>query len=86
MYLTLAAIHVTMAFVCHVGWALAFGRLRDLLQRPTAARVLNAGAGLALLLLAVRSLVKRLAVGVRSCCNIAVLGQTPATAMLQNKT
>ena len=55
MCMTLAAIHVTMAFVCHLGWAFAFGRLRNWLQRPAAARVLNAGAGLALLLLAVQS-------------------------------
>ena len=58
MYLTLAAIHVTMAFICHLGWALAFGRLRAVLQRPAAARVLNAGAGVALLLVAVQSMLR----------------------------
>jgi threonine/homoserine/homoserine lactone efflux protein len=58
MYITLATIHVTMAFVCHLGWALAFGRLRERLQQPAATRALNAGAGLALLLLAVQSVIR----------------------------
>ena len=50
-----AAIHVGMAFVCHVGWSVAFGRLRAWLARPGAIRWLDAGAGLALLALAIKA-------------------------------
>jgi len=56
MFGTLAAIHVTMALACHLGWALAFDRLRRLVARPHALRALDVGAGAALLLLAARSL------------------------------
>jgi threonine/homoserine/homoserine lactone efflux protein len=48
----LAGIHVGMAFVVHTLWAVSFARLRDLLTRPAARRVLDAGAGVALLALA----------------------------------
>jgi threonine/homoserine/homoserine lactone efflux protein len=54
----LAAIHVTMAFVCHLGWALVFDRLRRFLRRPGPLRVLEAGAGATLLYLAVRTVLR----------------------------
>jgi threonine/homoserine/homoserine lactone efflux protein len=57
LFALLAAVHVSMAFVCHLGWAVAFGRLRTWLSRPGAIRWLDAGAGIALLALAIRSLV-----------------------------
>jgi threonine/homoserine/homoserine lactone efflux protein len=57
-FAALAAIHVTMAFVCHLGWALAFDRLRGFVGRPGPLRVLEAGAGAALLYLAVRTLLR----------------------------
>ena len=56
-YATLAAIHVSMAFACHVAWAAAFGQLRTRLARPQAMRWLDGGAGVALIALAVRSVV-----------------------------
>ena len=46
-----AAIHVTMAFVSHLTWATAFGRLRVALSNPVALRSMDALAGLALILL-----------------------------------
>ena len=54
----LAAIHVTMAFVCHLGWALLFDRLRRVLRQPGPLRVLEAGAGATLLYLAVRTVLR----------------------------
>jgi threonine/homoserine/homoserine lactone efflux protein len=54
----LAAIHVTTAFACHLGWALAFDRLRRFLRRPGPLRTLEAGAGAALLYLAVRTVLR----------------------------
>jgi len=57
MFATLAAVHVTMAFTCHVAWSLLFERLRHALAQPGALRALDAGAGVALLLLAARVLV-----------------------------
>jgi len=48
----LAAIHVSMAFIVHVVWAVSFARLRELFTRPSARRALDAGAGAALLLFA----------------------------------
>ena len=47
-----------MAFVCHLGWALVFDRLRGFLRRPGPLRVLEAGAGAALLYLAVRTVLR----------------------------
>jgi threonine/homoserine/homoserine lactone efflux protein len=49
----LAAIHVSMAFVVHTIWAVSFARLRDVLTRPAPRRLLEAGAGVALLSFAV---------------------------------
>ena len=57
-FAALAAIHVTMAFVCHLGWALVFDRLRGFVRRPGPLRVLEAGAGAALLYLAVRTVLR----------------------------
>jgi threonine/homoserine/homoserine lactone efflux protein len=48
----LAAIHVSMAFIVHVVWAVSFARLRELFRQPSARRALDAGAGAALLLFA----------------------------------
>jgi len=45
----LAAIHVSMAFIVHVMWAVSFARLRELFTRPLARRALHAGTGVALL-------------------------------------
>ena len=45
----LAAIHVSMAFIVHVVWAVSFARLRELFTRPLARRALHAGTGVALL-------------------------------------
>lgn len=50
----LAAIHITMAFVCHSAWALAFDAMRALWARPAARRTLETLTGLALLGLAAR--------------------------------
>jgi threonine/homoserine/homoserine lactone efflux protein len=59
-FAALAAIHVVMALVCHLGWAFMFDRLRRLLlgQGPRPARVFEAGAAVALLYLAVRTLLQ----------------------------
>jgi threonine/homoserine/homoserine lactone efflux protein len=57
-FASLAAIHVTMAFVCHLGWALVFDRLRGFVRRPGPVRVLEGVAGAALLYLAVRTVVR----------------------------
>jgi len=52
----LAAIHVTMAFVCHCSWAVAFGRVRGLVRRSGRIRFLEVGAGVVLIYLAVITL------------------------------
>jgi threonine/homoserine/homoserine lactone efflux protein len=52
----LALIHIAMAFICHGLWALALGRLRQMFQPPTARRLLEGAAGLALLALALHIL------------------------------
>jgi threonine/homoserine/homoserine lactone efflux protein len=54
----LAVSHVSMAFLCHSAWALAFGRLRHLLERGSTWRVLEAVVGLTLLLLAAHVLLR----------------------------
>ena len=55
-YVTLAAIHVGMAFVCHAIWALAMDRLRHWLTHPSARFTLEAVTAAALLLLSARVL------------------------------
>jgi threonine/homoserine/homoserine lactone efflux protein len=52
----LASIHVTMAFVCHVGWAFGFHALRGIWARHAARRSVDTAVGIALLALAVRML------------------------------
>jgi|SoiMethySBSTD1v2_1073268.scaffolds.fasta_scaffold24233_7 threonine/homoserine/homoserine lactone efflux protein len=52
----LAAIHVTMAFVVHLGWTIGFDRMRHVVHRPGPMRALETGAGIALLVLAARTL------------------------------
>ena len=53
-FAALAAIHITMAFVCHGLWALGFDRLRRLLRPPLARRLVEASTGVALIGLALR--------------------------------
>jgi threonine/homoserine/homoserine lactone efflux protein len=55
-YALLAAIHVVMAFTCHVGWSLLFDRVRTSSRSPQFIRALDAIAGVALLFLAARTL------------------------------
>jgi threonine/homoserine/homoserine lactone efflux protein len=57
-YVTLAACHVAMAFVCHSAWALGFDRVRHVLQRRGPRRVLGLATSVALLLLAFRVLTR----------------------------
>ena len=57
-YGALAAAHVGIAFGCHAGWALAFGRLRAAASRPWIARGLEAATGLVLIGLALAVLQK----------------------------
>lgn len=52
----LAGSHVTIAFVCHSMWAMAFHAVRRWFAAPAARRALTAATGLALILLAVRVL------------------------------
>jgi threonine/homoserine/homoserine lactone efflux protein len=56
-FATLAAIHVSMAFVCHSMWAISFHAVRRWFAAPGARRVLTAATGLALIYLAVRVLI-----------------------------
>lgn len=58
-FATLAAIHIVIAFACHAGWATAFDRLKTLFDRPAVGRALEAGTGVALLVLAARTLLAR---------------------------
>ena len=57
-YVTLAACHVTMAFVCHSAWALGFDGVRHVLQRRGPRRVLGLATSAAMLLLAFRVLTR----------------------------
>lgn len=52
-FAALAAVHVSMAFSCHVAWAVALDRLRRVLTGRTALRTVDAVAGTALLLLGI---------------------------------
>jgi threonine/homoserine/homoserine lactone efflux protein len=51
-----AAIHITMAFACHVLWGSGFHALREFWERPRARRLVNAAIAIALLVLAVELL------------------------------
>jgi threonine/homoserine/homoserine lactone efflux protein len=53
-FVALAAIHITIAFACHVCWATAFDRLRSWLARPVFWRTLEGATGVALLGLALK--------------------------------
>jgi threonine/homoserine/homoserine lactone efflux protein len=55
-FIALAAIHVTMALVCHSVWAIALDTLRHVFEPPLARRLLETATGVALLGLAVRVL------------------------------
>jgi threonine/homoserine/homoserine lactone efflux protein len=55
----LAAIHIVIAFGCHVAWATAFDRMGHVFTAPGARRGLDAAAGIAILALAARVLLKR---------------------------
>ena len=57
-YGVLAAIHVSMAFVAHIAWAVSFATLRAWLTRPSVSRLLDAGAGTALLAFAIWTMSK----------------------------
>ncbi|HUL75250.1 MAG TPA: LysE family translocator [Vicinamibacterales bacterium] len=51
-----AAVHISIAFVCHCGWATAFDRLKALFVRPWFARLVEAASGGVLFWLAGRLL------------------------------
>ena len=53
-FAALALIHITMAFVCHGLWAIAFDRLRQLLRPPLARRLVEGATAVALIGLALR--------------------------------
>jgi threonine/homoserine/homoserine lactone efflux protein len=57
-FLVLAAIHISLAFMCHCGWATAFDRLRAWFARRAFARVLEGALSVALLWLAWRLMVR----------------------------
>jgi threonine/homoserine/homoserine lactone efflux protein len=54
-FTALAAIHVVMAFICHLGWAFVFDRLSWLVRGRATMRWFEMGAAAALLYLAVRT-------------------------------
>ena len=55
-FAALAAIHVSLAFMCHGVWVFAFDRVRHFFHRPAARRTLEAISGIALVGLALRVL------------------------------
>jgi threonine/homoserine/homoserine lactone efflux protein len=57
-FAVLAAIHVSMAFACHLVWTAAFDRLRHIITKPAPMRVLELLAGGTLLALAVRTVAR----------------------------
>lgn len=57
-FAALAVVHVAMALTCHGLWAAALDRVRRLLNAPVARRMLEGATGVALLLLALRILVR----------------------------
>jgi threonine/homoserine/homoserine lactone efflux protein len=56
-YARLAAIHIGLAFACHVGWSLIADRIRTAARSHTALRALDGAAAAALIFLAVRTLI-----------------------------
>lgn len=50
----LAALHISMALVCHGAWAMALDRLRRWFHPPMARRILEGATGFALIALALR--------------------------------
>jgi threonine/homoserine/homoserine lactone efflux protein len=54
-FVTLAAIHIALAFLCHLGWATLLDTVRTFLASPTVGRVLHGATGLALIWLALNS-------------------------------
>jgi threonine/homoserine/homoserine lactone efflux protein len=55
-FAVLAAIHITLAFLCHGVWAVGLDQLRQVFHPPLARRLLEGTTGIALLALAVRVL------------------------------
>jgi threonine/homoserine/homoserine lactone efflux protein len=53
-----AAIHISIAFVCHCGWAAAFDRLKALFVRPWFSRLVEAASGGVLFWLAGRIVIR----------------------------
>ena len=56
LYALLAAIHVSLAFTCHVGWSALIDRIRHLARSQTILSVLDATAAIALVFLAWRAI------------------------------
>jgi threonine/homoserine/homoserine lactone efflux protein len=54
----LAAVHIVMALACHVTWAVGLDQVRRLFRSPRPRRVLEGATGAALLVLALRVLVR----------------------------
>lgn len=52
----LAAAHIVIAFGCHAAWALAFDRLRSVVERPAVARSLELATAVVLIALGVKVL------------------------------
>jgi threonine/homoserine/homoserine lactone efflux protein len=57
-FVLLAAVHVFMAFACHLTWAIGLDRIRRLFLAPRPRRVLEGATGVALVLLALRVLAR----------------------------
>jgi threonine/homoserine/homoserine lactone efflux protein len=57
-FVLLAAVHVFMALACHLTWAIGLDRIRRLFLAPRPRRALEGATGVALVLLALRVLVR----------------------------
>jgi threonine/homoserine/homoserine lactone efflux protein len=57
-FAALAVVHVAMALTCHGIWAVALDRVRRLFHAPGARRLLEGATGVALLILALRVLLR----------------------------
>lgn len=57
-FAALAAVHVAMALMCHGIWAVALDRVRRLFHAPGTRRMLEGATGVALLVLALRVLLR----------------------------